>query len=136
MRVEWIGLKKRRKTMTTVTILPANPGAPEPLYQAVGGGARSLGRTPGAALDALTAQLAETEAGTLIVVQQLRPDPFFTAEQQRRLEDLMSRWRAARNQGVLLAPEEKAELERLVTEEVQASTRRAAALLSERHARV
>jgi hypothetical protein len=39
-------IRQRRNAMTTVTILPATPGAPEPLYQAVGGGAHSLGRTP------------------------------------------------------------------------------------------
>jgi len=45
----------------------------------------------------LAPQLDEAEAGTLVVVQQLRPDHYFTAEQQKRLEELMMRWRKARD---------------------------------------
>ena len=44
-------------------------------------------------MDALAAQLDQSEAGTLIVVQQMRPDRFFTADQQQRLDELMVRWR-------------------------------------------
>ena len=77
--------------MTTITILPDNPGSPTTGYRAVAGDLQSVGPTAGQALDALAAQLNETEAGTLAVVQQLRPDSYFTAQQQQRLEELMSR---------------------------------------------
>ncbi len=115
--------------MTTIAILPDNPGSPATTYRAVAGKLESVGRTAGEALDGLMAQLDDTTTGTLTVVQQLRPDRFFTADQQKRLGDLMARWRSARDQGRTLASEEQAELERLVEDEVKASAARATALL-------
>jgi hypothetical protein len=82
--------------MTTVAILPEATEAGT-TYRAVAGEKQSVGRTAGEALDALTAQLSDEEAGTLVVVQNLRPDRFFTAAQQDRLSELMSRWRTARD---------------------------------------
>ncbi len=58
------------------------------------------------------------------------PDSFFTADQRQRLIELVERWRAAREAGGLLPAEEQAELEALVTAELEAATRRAAALLN------
>lgn len=58
---------------------------------------------------------------------QLRPDRFFTTEQQQRLAELMTRWRAARDRQTSFSPEEQAELESLVAAEVRASADRAAA---------
>jgi hypothetical protein len=116
--------------MTTIAILPENPGSPETSYRALAGNLESVGRTAGEALDGLMAQLDEQTAGTLTVVQQLRPDRFFTADQQKRLGELMVSWRRARDEGRTLAYEEQAELERLVEAEVKASTARAAALLA------
>ena len=69
--------------MTTITILPE-----EKNYRAVAGKKESVGRTIGAALDALTAQLDEEESGTLVVIQNQRPDKFFTLAQQKRLAEL------------------------------------------------
>jgi hypothetical protein len=60
---------------------------------------------------------------------QLRPDQFFTAEQQQRLEELMARWRQARDAGLLLPQAEQAELDALVEAELRASMQRAAALV-------
>ena len=117
--------------MTTITILPENAGANGTTYRAVAGKRESAGRTAGEALDALTAQLDEDEAGTLVVVQHLRPDRFFTAEQQRRLQELMSRWRAARDAHGALPPDEQAELEALVEAELRGATRRVEAVLRE-----
>jgi hypothetical protein len=114
--------------MTTIAILSEGVGTPRS-YRAVAGGKQSVGRTAGEALDSLTAQLDETEGGTLVVVQQFRPDRFFTAEQQRRLGELLERWRAARDAGTKLAAEEQAELDNLIEAEVQASAERARALL-------
>lgn len=54
-----------------------------------------------------------------------RPDRHFTAEQRRRLVELMGRWRAARDAGRSLPDEEQAELQRLVDDEVAATARRA-----------
>ena len=53
------------------------------------------------------------------------PDRFFTAEQLRRLAELMSRWRAARDSGGKLPLGEQAELEALVEAELDGAARRA-----------
>lgn len=113
--------------MSTISILPAI--AAQDGYRAVSGQAQSLGKTPGQALDSLTELLDQDEYGTLVVIQRLRPDRFFTAEQQQRLSDLMTRWRAARDSGGPWSPEEQAELDALVEAEVQGAGERAAALL-------
>jgi hypothetical protein len=47
------------------------------------------------------------------------------------LDDLMSRWREARDNGSELLPEEQAELEGLIEAEIHAATKRAEAALSE-----
>ena len=60
-----------------------------------------------------------------------RPDRFFTAEQQRHLEELMANWHSARDAGLSLSGEEQAELDALVEAELQAATDRAAAMESE-----
>jgi hypothetical protein len=114
--------------MTTITIIPESPGSPPTSYRAVARNAQAVGKTAGEALDALTLQLPEEEAGTLVVVQSWRPDEFFTAAQQARLQELMARWRVARDAGASLPPEEQAELDALVEAELRAATARAAAL--------
>ncbi len=117
--------------MTRITILPVPTGKGGSSYRAVAGDKHSEGDTAGAALDALTAQLSEDEAGTLVIVQSLRPDRFFNAAQQQRLAELMDRWRTARDQGGALPADEQAELQRLIEAEVRASADRAAALADE-----
>ena len=98
------------------------------LYRAIAGEKHAQGKTAGEALDALTAQLSADEASTLIIVQSLRPDRFFTAAQQQRLDALMARWRTMRDQGATLPADEQAELEALIAVELRASAARAAAL--------
>jgi hypothetical protein len=117
--------------MTKIAILPEPAEAGQIAYRAIAGGRQSLGKTAGEALDGLTASLPEEDAGTLVVVQHHRPDRFFTAEQQARLEALMARWRAARDAGGALSPSEQAELNHLVDSEVHAATERTAAILKE-----
>jgi hypothetical protein len=117
--------------MTKVAILPEPSIKGEILYRAVAGARQAVAKTVGAALDALTAQLPPEESGTLVVVQNHRPDQFFSLQQQRRLEELMERWRTARDSGTSLPPSEQAELNALVDAEVQASGERAAAALAD-----
>jgi hypothetical protein len=117
--------------MTTIAILPEPQSANGMTYRAVAGLRQSVGRTPGEALDGLTAALGDEASGTLIVVQHMRPDAFFTAEQRQRLVELMDRWRTARDQQQPLPPHEQAELEALVAAELEAATRRAAAMKRE-----
>ena len=79
--------------MTRVTIVAENPGSPDTKFRASTRKRESIGPTAGAALDALANQLGESESGTLIVIQNLRPDEFFTAAQQQRLSELLVKWR-------------------------------------------
>jgi hypothetical protein len=117
--------------MTKVAILPVTTDQGDLSYRAVAGAKQSSGATAGAALDALTAQLSADETSTLVIVQSLRPDQFFTAAQQQRLEQLMARWRTARDQDTSLPAHEQAELETLIEAELQAATHRAATLADE-----
>ena len=114
--------------MTKVAILPIPTGQGGLSYRAIAGEKHAQGNTAGEALDALTAQLSADEASTLIIVQNLRPDAFFTATQQQRLDALMARWRTARDHGATLPADEQTELEALIAAELQASAARAAAL--------
>lgn len=114
--------------MTTITIIPDNPQASPKQFRAVAGDVQSVGTTAGQALDALTAQLGETQETTLIVVQPMRPDAFFTADQQQRLAELMDRWRAARDGGTKLPAQEQVELDALIEAELRAASERATAL--------
>jgi hypothetical protein len=111
--------------MTRVTILREDAGADEATYRAVVGNTQAAGRTAGEAVDALAARLPEDEGGTLLIVRDLRPDRFFTVEQRRRLEELMGRWRAARDAGGAFPAEEFDELQRLVDAEIEATAQRA-----------
>ena len=117
--------------MTRVAILPVPTPTGGVDYHAVAGAKRSQGKTAGEALDALTAQLPEDESGTLIVIQGFRPDPLFNADQQKRLSELMARWRAARDSGGGLPEVEQAELDELIEAEIRASAERTTALLRE-----
>lgn len=114
--------------MTNIVIVPVTTDQGGIAYHAVAGPHTSSGQTPGAALDALTAQLPEAETSTLVVVQSLRADRYFSAIQQQRLAELMHRWRLARDQQRELAPEEQIELERLMIAELEAATNRASDL--------
>ena len=116
--------------MTTATIIPEAAGSTTQ-YRAVAGSIQAVGSTAGQALDALTSQLNEEDVGALLVVLRSRPDRFFTAEQKQRLEELMARWRAARDAGTALPAEEQAELDGLVEAEVRAAGERARARLQE-----
>jgi hypothetical protein len=117
--------------MTKVAILPVPTVTGDIVYHAMAGDKQSHGKTAGEALDALTAQLPAEEVGTLVIVQNFRPDQFFDANQQRRLAELMERWRTARDTGTVLPAAEQAELNALIEEEVHASAKRTAALLHE-----
>lgn len=114
--------------MTKVAILPIPTEQGHLSYHAVAGAKHAEGKTAGEALDALTALLSADEASTLVIVQSLRPDRFFTAAQQERLAALMARWRMARDRGNTLPVAEQAELEALINAELRASEARAAAL--------
>jgi hypothetical protein len=101
--------------MTKVAILPVPTDHGALSYHAIAGAKHAEGSTAGEALDALTAQLSVEEASTLVIVQNLRPDNFFTAAEQARLTVLMAHWRTARDQGQSLSVDEQVELEGLAS---------------------
>lgn len=68
--------------MTTVAIVPTSDISGEKSYRAIAGDKSSVGKTAGQALDALANQLGETEFSALLVIQNFRSDPFFSAQQQ------------------------------------------------------
>lgn len=116
--------------MTKIAILtePTETGV---AYRAIAGATQSVGKTAGEALDALTGALPTDESGTLVIVQHFRPDRFFTAQQRERLDELMARWRGARDRGTSLSTGEQSELDTLIEAEVRAASQRAAAMLRE-----
>lgn len=73
---------------TTVAILPISDASGEQSCRAI----QIFGKTAGQLLDALTAQLDAIEFRALLVIQSFRPDLFFSAEQQKRLSELISLW--------------------------------------------
>lgn len=117
--------------MTTVAIVPVSDASGERSYRAIAGDKHSVGKTAGQALDALTAQLGKAEFSALLVIQSFHPDPFFSAEQQKRLSELMNLWRTVRDQEQALSPEQQAELDSLVEAELEAATARTAALVQQ-----
>src|SRR5262245_33885652 len=113
--------------MTTIAVLPsAEDGSG---YRAVADGTEATGQTVGQAVDALVGLTGQPSGTTLIIVQPASPDECFTADQQRRLGDLMARWRQARDSGVPFPAAEQAELDALTAAELRAATARAAAAL-------
>ena len=115
--------------MATITVVPDDPRAATPPYRATVGDKQATGPTVGQALDGLRAKLGGPEEITLVIVQPMTPDSLFTAEQRDRLAALMARWRAARDAGTPLPPDEQAELDGLAEAEVRAAAERAARLL-------
>ena len=95
-------------------------------YLAVSGAHQAQGRTAGAALDALTAQLRDDEISSLIMVQSMRPDRFFNAAQKERLQRLMQQWKQTPD----LPPSQ--ELLQVLDDELKATIERSKALLNQR----
>ncbi len=72
--------------MTKVAVLEDNDGAHQVSFRAVTAGNQAMGRTAGEAMDALTSQLPDGGADTLIIVRSLRPDQF-SSNTQRPVPD-------------------------------------------------
>jgi hypothetical protein len=96
-----------------------NAGGP-PTFHAVADSGQSEGRTAGEALDRLG--LIPNQGGTVVLIQPFRPDDIFNQELRVRLEDLMSRWRSARDGGKPLTSAEQSELQTLIDAELLAAT--------------
>lgn len=107
--------------MTSVSIQIEEQAARKPRYRAIAGKHHSLGRTAGEALDALNAQGDGETSSSLILVQQMGTDLFFSEVQYDRMEELLARRES-------LSAAEQTELASLAREELMASGRRAQAL--------
>ena len=81
------------------------------------GDRQEYGATMGQALDALTADWGEEVRESLILIQRFEPDAYYTEEQQQRKQDLLAR-------RTMLTPDERAELERLLDAELDATIAR------------
>lgn len=114
--------------MSAIAVLPDDPATPTH-FRAVGGGKQFVAPTVGEAVGGLTAELGPPTETTLVVVQPMKPDRFFTAEQQSRLAELMAAWRTARDAGGSFPPADQGELDSLIQAEVVAATERARQLL-------
>lgn len=110
--------------MNRVSITPVPHESNGISYLAVAGNKQSVGNTAGEALDALTALLDAKPGVTFVILQSGQPDEFFSAQDQRRLADLMDRWRLSRDQGKPLPQPLQNELETLVEAELRASAAR------------
>ncbi len=110
--------------MTTIAILPEWVEGNGTQYRAVGGGIECMGNSAGEALDALTAQLDAPHSGIVVLIQSIVGDAHLTAEQQRRLSELMVLWRRARDTGKTLRPRLQQELESLTQAEQAAALER------------
>ena len=117
--------------MTTVIILSVPTKKGTRSYFAIAGEKQSVGKTAGAALDALTQQLTERESSTLVIIQNQLPDEFFGKEQQKQLASLMERWREARDRGESLEEREQTLLDQLIEIELFASADRTKAILNQ-----
>ena len=111
--------------MTTVAILPVETTQGARSYQACSGQRCAEGTTAGAALDALSLRFPELADEPMIVVQRFRPDQFFSAAPQQKLQELMHLWREARDTGHPLSPALQEELDALIDAELVASGQRA-----------
>ena len=95
------------------------------LFQAVSGKNKSVGNTVGEALDALEKQIPN-EPNAVIYIQDFQPDEFFTAEQQKRLSELMETLRNCQAKNVEMSPNDREELEALIEAALEGSTKRVA----------
>lgn len=118
-------MPQRGEKLNTIAIL-SNPDNDETKkFTAVSGNYKATGRTPGQALDALSNKLKDRSSVKKVIVQDFKPDQFFTETQRNRLSELMARWRDARDTNNPLTPQEVDELDSLVEEEMRGATQRA-----------
>lgn len=93
-----------------------------PHFRAVSGHRRSMGQTPGEALDSLLAQEGALAESSAILVQRFVPDAHFTQAQFDRMQELLARRDA-------LTDKEDEELDALVDAELDATVARTDSLL-------
>lgn len=118
-------------SINKITISAEDPESPNSSFRAIWRDRESVGKTAGAALDALTGQMKPSDSAALVFIQNLRPDAFFTEVQQLRLQELLTRQNAMKASGAAMSADEQRELEDLVFAELDGSAGRAAAMADE-----
>jgi hypothetical protein len=114
--------------MPTVSIRPnAGSSVADSRFHATTDGRESWGNTPGAALDALAAQLDPGVLQRLFVVIEPLADDDLTPEQRRRLDELKSKYRLSTAGNGEMSTEDRDEMERLFDARFAAAERRALA---------
>lgn len=108
-----------------ITITSMATTTNETVWRATTDGLEVIGKTAGEALDSLRKRLGTEQNDMFLVREQWQPDEFFTSAQQKRLGELMARWRAARDAGQSFPIEDQKRLEELVDAEFAASAKRA-----------
>jgi hypothetical protein len=122
---------KEVRPVQTISIGTIASPTGDRLYRAASGDRQSTGKTAGAALDALTAQMETQEIEGFLLLQTHQPDRFFTAQQQQRLTELMSLWRNARDVGDSFPSDLQSELDALIEAELDATAARSQAILAQ-----
>lgn len=117
--------------MMKVTILPISTEEETPSYLALAGDKQSFGKTAGEALDALTTQIGAAQTGTMIILQNMQPDMYFSDKEQARLNELMAQWRGALDSGASLPQSAQDDLESLIEAELLASAERTKSIINE-----
>lgn len=107
--------------MKRAAIQPNERQAGEPRFRAISGKRQSLGQTAGEALDALNEEAGPDAEPSLVVVQQIGGDTFFTDAHYQRMQELLARSES-------MTSDEQGELERLASEEIIASGERTKAI--------
>ena len=92
--------------------------------KAVRGGQEAVGKTRGEALDAIASQLSIDDDAEFFYYAEMKPDPFFTAEQISRLYELRQK-----QENDTLTEADDLEYKALVEAELLGSARRIAAKL-------
>ena len=107
----------------TASVRVEEDSAATPCFRAVAGGRQFVGKTAGEALDALLASESEMIDSSAILIQRFVGDRYFSDEKHRRLQELLARRES-------LTTDESDELETLIDTELEATTRRAKALIA------
>ena len=108
--------------MKTVVVLPNNQNSNH--FRAISDQKESFGKTIGEALDSMTEELELKNRNAVVLLQDFAPDEFFTETQEKRMAELMQKWRVARDEGGMFPKEEQTELEKLIEAELEGSARR------------
>lgn len=109
--------------MSTITITPESSASKR--FRAVRGSHVTTGSSIGNAIDEMAKETGFDRELSVVIVNPMQPDQFFSAAQRDRLSDLMAQWRTARDHHQPFAVELKRDLDELIKTELVATMERA-----------